>query len=157
VKSLQVKLATTKEEYLWCREIRRTVFIEEQGVPESIEIDEFENGSKHFLVLLDGQPVGAGRFRLKKFYAKFERIATLKSHRGLGIGRKLMETMQAHSSQFYPNFLPAMHAQKSAVNFYLKLGWVAVGEEFFEANIPHQILIYPQEILKRAQNESHAC
>ena len=84
----------TPSEYEMALEVRREVFIEEQGLPASLEIDEHEKEAVHFLSLADGVPVGAGRLRLKKSYVKFERIATLKSCRGQGIGRLLMACMQ---------------------------------------------------------------
>ncbi|MEJ7682070.1 MAG: GNAT family N-acetyltransferase [Segetibacter sp.] len=33
-----------------------------------------------------------------------------------------------------------MHARKSAVGFYEKLGYKIVGDEFLELNIPHYIM-----------------
>ncbi len=142
---LTVKVAANPEDQSLCREVRRQVFIEEQGVPASIEIDEYEDKADHFLALFDGKPVGAGRMRIKKSYAKFERIAALKEVRGTGVGRKIMELMQVHARQYYPEYLPAMHAQQDAVGFYQRLGWVAVGGTFYEADIPHRVLILPPE------------
>jgi predicted GNAT family N-acyltransferase len=92
---------------------------------------------------LDGKPVGTGRLRLKKSYAKFERIATLKNLRGAGIGRSLMDFMEAYALEKHPLYLRAMHAQAEAVGFYLKLDWVAIGEAFIEADIEHRVLIKP--------------
>lgn len=125
--------------------IRREVFIDEQGVPEEIEVDEYEEQSHHFLATVDGAPAGAGRMRTKKSYAKFERIATLQEFRGAGVGRAIMEFMQSFAREKYPQYLPAMHAQRDAIGFYLKLGWVEVGEVFYEADIPHRVLILPPQ------------
>ncbi len=152
MKDLTIKIAHSPADQALCREVRREVFIEEQGVPASIEIDEYEDKADHFLALLGGKPVGAGRMRIKKSYAKFERIATLKVLRGTGIGRQIMELMQKHARRSYPEYLPAMHAQQEAVGFYEKLGWIAVGDTFYEANIPHRVLILPpedQSVIKR--------
>ncbi|MGE0526704.1 MAG: GNAT family N-acetyltransferase [Bdellovibrionales bacterium] len=140
---VEVVLASEPYQYELCLQIRRAVFVEEQGVPEETEIDEYENISKHFLALRAGVPVGTGRLRLKESFAKFERIASLKGCRGLGVGRRLMEAMQEYALRHFPESLPAMHAQEHAVGFYVKLGWVPLGEEFLEAEIPHRVLIYP--------------
>jgi predicted GNAT family N-acyltransferase len=140
---IKVVLVSNQIQHNQCLEIRRKIFIEEQGVPETLEIDDFEGTSKHFLALLDGHPVGTGRLRLKNSYVKFERIASLKDYRGYGIGKAIMEQMQRYAAQEFPTYLPVMHAQKNAVGFYLKLGWVPIGQNFFEANILHQVLIYP--------------
>ena len=130
-------------EYELALKVRREVFVREQGVPESIEVDAYEKEATHFLTLFDGIPVGTGRLRLKKSYAKFERIATLKSHRGHGLGRSLMDLMLRYAQEHHPLHLPAMHAQLEAVGFYVKLRWVPIGEVFEEASILHRVLIYP--------------
>ncbi len=140
-----VRVAQSDVDYQKSLLVRRRVFIEEQGVPESIEVDEFEKGSTHFLAESNGEPVGAGRLRIKKSYAKFERIATLRAQRGRGVGRLLMEFMQSYAAKHLSQYLPAMHAQMSAISFYEKLGWIAIGEEFFEAGMAHKILIYPPQ------------
>ena len=43
--------------------IRQKVFVEEQKVPEELEIDEFENESIHFLAYVNGEAVGTARMR----------------------------------------------------------------------------------------------
>ncbi len=129
-------------EYRLALQVRRSVFVVEQGVPESIEIDEYEAISEHFVVLKNGQPVGAGRLRLKGSLGKFERIATLKEVRGTGVGRALMEYMQTYAARKYPTYQRVMHAQESAIPFYEKLGWRIEGERFFEAGIAHRLMIY---------------
>ncbi len=140
---IEIVVIKNEDEKSKALEIRREVFIDEQGVPEDIEIDDFESSSTHFLVYLDEFPVATGRFRIKKSYLKFERIATLKKSRGQGIGNKLMEFMQNFALKNFPEFLPAMHAQESAVSFYEKIGWIGVGDRYEEAGIIHQTMIYP--------------
>ncbi len=140
--NIVVKLVSTDGEYQQVLAIRREVFVQEQNVPESIEIDEFETTSDHFLVLVDNQPAGCGRLRLKGHFAKFERIATLKQFRGSGVGSKLMSFMMNHACQKFPGALPYMHSQAEAIPFYQKLGWSVEGEIFYEANIPHQTMVF---------------
>lgn len=142
MKEVKVVIASNQDLYSQCLEIRRKVFIEEQGVPKDIEIDEHEDKAVHFLALVDGKPAGTGRLRLKKSYAKFERIASLRDYRGSGVGKGLMDFMQGYATREYPTYLQAMHAQESAVGFYKKLGWVQIGSEFHEAGIAHRVLIF---------------
>ena len=40
-----------------------------------------------------------------------------------------------------------MHAQEEAVAFYEKIGWSPVGGTFYEANIPHRVMIDPPKEL----------
>jgi predicted GNAT family N-acyltransferase len=139
------KLTTTEIEYQQCLAIRRLVFIEEQSVPKEIEIDEYESIANHFLVTIDNQPVATGRLRPKDQLIKFERIASIPTVRGLGAGKVLMNYMLEYALKNYSDYLPAMHAQKSAYGFYEKLGWIPVGEEFTEADIQHQMMIHPSQ------------
>lgn len=120
--------------------VRRAVFVEEQGVPEELEWDEYEEMATHFVAYDAGQPVGAARFRAYDLdgdrVCKVERVAVLESVRGEDWGRQLMESLEATAEEegfdrFY------LHAQTSAREFYEKLGYEQVGGEFLEADIPH--------------------
>jgi predicted GNAT family N-acyltransferase len=133
-------------------EIRQKVFIEEQKISAALELDGHDHESKHFLAQLNGLPVATGRLRLKGFYCKFERIATLREFRGRGIGRTLMQFMQDDATRNYPTHLPAMHAQQTAISFYTLLRWIPLGEIFEEASIPHQLLIYPPQQKSTVEN-----
>ena len=125
------------KEYQEALRIRRIVFIEEQRVPEDIEIDEFEDSSTHFLIYDGEEAVGAARLRVKGPWIKFERIAVLNSMRGKGAGKELVEKMMAHAHVHFPHLAPMMNSQLSAEGFYRKLGWKPQGEVFYEAGIPH--------------------
>lgn len=93
-------------------------------------------------MVVAGIPAATGRLRVKNKFIKFERIATLNDYRGQGLGKILMEFMLAHAQKNYPTYTPYMHSQMDAVPFYEKLGWKAQGEIFFEANIPHRVMIF---------------
>ncbi len=69
-------------------EIRRKVFIEEQGVDEALERDGYDAVSDHVLVYEDNIPVGTGRVIYKDEDAAplIGRIAVLKEHRGKQYG-----------------------------------------------------------------------
>lgn len=147
-KSSSIKLieVTTPQELHQVLHIRKEVFIREQNVPIEIEIDGLDPISTHFLAILDGKAVGTARLREYKNFAKFERIATLKEFRGKGIGKKIVKHMLHFSQSKYPQLTPMMHAQESAISFYIKLGWAPEGQAFIEAGIPHQTLVYSLDI-----------
>ena len=131
------KISFNSSDYDLALGIRRKVFILEQNVPVSIEIDAHEASVDHFLLTVDGVPAATGRLRVKDQWIKFERIATLTEFRGRGVGRELMVEMMAYAAKNHPGLTPYLHSQADAVGFYEKLGWVAEGETFYEANIPH--------------------
>ena len=58
----KIQLVKTEEDYKRVLTIRRTVFIEEQNVPESLEIEN-EDESFHVLALFGDMSVGTGRWR----------------------------------------------------------------------------------------------
>ncbi|MCC9262714.1 GNAT family N-acetyltransferase [Bacillus velezensis] len=121
--------------------VRKEVFVKEQHVPEEEEIDQFEDTSEHIVIYDGGQPVGAGRWRLKDGHGKLERICVMKSHRSLGVGAILMQALEkAATAQGAGSFI--LHAQTQAVPFYEKQGYrVTSGEEFLDAGIPHLEMI----------------
>ncbi len=128
--------------YLQSMKIREEVFIQEQEIDPSLEVDEYEESCNFFLTFLDHHPVCTGRLREAGEKIKFERIATLKKYRGQGLGKHLMESMMKFAEARFPDLKPFMHAQLSAAGFYEKTGWVRVGDIFDEAGIPHVAMTY---------------
>jgi predicted GNAT family N-acyltransferase len=123
-------------EHAWA--IRRSVFIDEQQVPEEIEMDADDANAFHALALLDGDAVGCGRMVAHGAGAvKIGRMAVRRDLRGRGIGRDilrfLMERARARGER-----KAILHAQLTAEGFYLKEGFTPVGEIFDEAGIPHR-------------------
>lgn len=139
-----VNKVATKLEYEQILNIRKEVFIKEQKVPASLEIDEYENDAEYFYAKVDNKIISTGRIRKVDNQVKFERIATLKKYRGKGVGKSLMVFMQDYAIQKYSGLSLIMYAQESAVSFYKKIGWVVDGEMFVEANINHQKMIFNQ-------------
>ncbi len=117
--------------------LRRIVFIAEQGVPEADELDGHDAECTHFLAREAGRAVGCARLRPYGAKRKVERVAVLKELRGSGLGRQLMDAVEAHALREGQREL-VLHAQAAVVGFYEKLGWRSVGPIFEEAGIPHQ-------------------
>jgi predicted GNAT family N-acyltransferase len=121
-----------------CRDIRREVFIEEQGVPLHEEMDEHDATAMHFLAVEDGEPVGTARLRtLPDGTPKAERVAVRAVHRKTGIGRALMTALEDAAR---PNDQLVLNAQVPVIPFYERLGYEAEGPVFDEAGIPHRTM-----------------
>ncbi len=117
--------------------MRKTVFVDEQQVPEHIEIDDKEEEASHFIAYSEGHAVGAARMRLDHKLAKAERVCILPSHRGRGIGRLLMKEIEREAVRQGAAVM-ALNAQTHAADFYTALGYRIVSEEpFLDAGIPH--------------------
>lgn len=115
-------------------EIRRLVFIEEQRVPKEEEWDGRDPECRHFLALYDDLPLGTARLLPD---AHIGRVAVLARARGLGIGAALMRAaIEAARRDGHASV--ELAAQTHALAFYEHLGFVACGDEFLDAGIPHR-------------------
>lgn len=121
--------------------IRRVVFVEEQACPEDIEW-EFEEESVHYIALENGIPVGTARWRETDKGVKLERFAVLKDFRNKEVGKALLLRLIEETNKF--NQKRYLHAQLPAKNFYLRHGFVPVGEHFWEAGIEHVKMVYQE-------------
>ena len=113
--------------------IRYEVFVDEQNVPEELEIDGFDGEAKHVLTFVDGLPIGTGRILSD---GHIGRVAVLKNYRGLGIGKSIMKEL-IKCAQDLSLEKVWLSSQWHAHSFYLDLGFVCVGEVYKEAGIEH--------------------
>ncbi|KNG93794.1 GNAT family N-acetyltransferase [Pseudaestuariivita atlantica] len=120
-----------------CWAIRRTVFVDEQGVPPELEPDEHDTtDALHVLATVEDEPVGAARIIPYGTTAKIGRVAVLKEHRGQGIGAQLIHACQ-HLAAAQGATRTILGAQLSAISFYERLGYHRFGEVFDDAGIDH--------------------
>lgn len=137
-----IAIAETPIEIDQCFQIRKTVFVEEQAVPLELEMDEYDDAAIHFLLRDEGMPVATARLLDKQGLAKIGRVAVLKEARGRGLGLRLMQAVveEARRRGFKESVLDS---QTYAIPFYACLGFVAEGEEFDDAGIPHFLMRLP--------------
>ncbi|RAL21402.1 GNAT family N-acetyltransferase [Thermoflavimicrobium daqui] len=121
-------------------QIRKEVFVDEQGVPLEHEIDEFENDAEHILVYDGNQPVGTGRVRVIENVAKLERICVLKTHRKHGLGKLIIQELEEIAKEKGIS-KAKLHGQTQAEGFYQKLGYKTNSDIFMEEGIPHIVMI----------------
>ncbi len=117
--------------------VRRVVFMQEQGVPEALEWDADDAVSRHFLAEdTDGHPIGTARLLPD---GHIGRMAVLPFWRRRGVGTALLRhvLVAAHDAGF-----PAIElsAQTHALGFYERFDFVAFGDEFMDAGIPHRTM-----------------
>lgn len=115
--------------------VRFAVFVDEQHVPEDIEIDERDPVCVHVLAFDDDVPVGTARIDFDDG-GRIGRLAVLAGRRGRGIGAALMACL--HGLARERGFVRVWcHAQRRAVPFYRHLGYRVTGAPFVEAGIEH--------------------
>jgi len=114
--------------------VRRTVFVREQGIAESLEWDGLDETCRHILAITPArEPIGTGRLQPD---GRIGRLAVLPAWRGKGIGNKILAALlQLAEHQKLP--LVYLHAQARAIDFYLKTGFKTIGAPFMEAGIEH--------------------
>ena len=114
--------------------IRFAVFVEEQGVPREIELDERDPACVHAIAFEGDSAVATGRLLPD---GHIGRMAVLKAWRGRGIGgeilRKLIEKARERGDREL-----VLSAQVHAAGFYRAHGFVEEGAEYLEAGIPHR-------------------
>lgn len=119
-----------------CFYIRKKVFVEEQGVPEESEIDEYESESIHLIGYDNGQPVATARIRpINETTVKIERVAVMKSHRGQGMGRMLMQAVESLAKD--EGLCSYYECPRHAIPFYESLNFKMRGNIFLEEGIEH--------------------
>jgi predicted GNAT family N-acyltransferase len=117
-------------------ELRYEVFVDEQGVPRELEVDEFDPCATHLVAIRDDQVVGTLRMLDHDGAAKIGRVAVRAAARRTGVGARLMDRAAAIASE--RGFAEiVLHAQVAVAGFYRRLGYVAEGDRFDEAGIPH--------------------
>lgn len=133
-----VKIVTSERERQEAFFVRRKVFVEEQGVPLNLELDELDKTADHFVVYNEEKPIGAGRIReIESGTGKVERVCVLPTYRGKHLGNLMMHALEKHAVSKGLNKI-ILNAQSYAIPFYEKLGYVIASTEFMDADIPHR-------------------
>ncbi|UKA11108.1 GNAT family N-acetyltransferase [Photobacterium damselae] len=135
---LEIKMVAFDHQYSeLIRQVRDDVFIKEQCIDSEIEFDGLDDQAAHVLVVEDGVALGTGRILSD---GHIGRIAIIKAARGRGLGAKVVSALvEFAKQQGYPEV--DLGAQTHAIDFYRKLGFSPIGDEFMEANIPHQAMV----------------
>jgi len=118
------------------KRIRFAVFVEEQGVPAEIELDDMDMHCLHALAFEGDEAVGTGRLLPD---GHIGRMAVVKGWRGRGVGgallRRLVEAARERGDRE-----ALLSAQVHALGFYRGHGFTPYGEVYNEAGIPHQAM-----------------
>lgn len=139
---MKSKKIMTEEDLSIAIEIRKEVFVKEQGVPLSEEFDGFDTldaPCKHILVYYNEQPVGTGRVRFVDSYGKLERICILEPYRKYGLGKVIVKVLEEIAEENGVDKVK-LHGQTHAEGFYHKLGYETASDVFMEDGIPHVLM-----------------
>ncbi|MFD6424966.1 GNAT family N-acetyltransferase [Streptomyces sp. NPDC060198] len=136
-----------------CFQVRKDVFVGEQGVPEELEYDVYdrpEATTVHVIAVTeDGTALGTGRLLHGEAAAgktggdltvgSLGRLAVAESARGLGVGAALVRAVEDEARALGLAAVD-LHAQTHALGFYERLGYRVYGPEFLDAGIAHRAM-----------------
>ncbi len=131
----RIELMSWEQARAQASRIRFKVFVEEQGVPRDIELDERDPACVHALAFDErGTAVGTGRLLPD---AHIGRMAVLGEWRRHGVGTMVLNKLiEKAKERGHKEAL--LSAQVQALGFYRRHGFQAVGGVYEEAGIPHQ-------------------
>ena len=135
---LDIRFTQNNKDMLSCLDLRRTVFIEEQNVPENEEVDGDDPDCDHILLTVSDIPVGAARLKYYNDFIKVQRVCVLKNYRGQGIGSKIINFIIRHVEKNDIHSSVRLGSQIHALEFYKRLGFIEFGEEYLDAGILHK-------------------
>jgi predicted GNAT family N-acyltransferase len=130
----RIELLTWENARALAAPIRLVVFVQEQGVPAALEMDEMDARCVHALAFDGERAIATGRLLPD---GHIGRMAVLSEFRGKGVGgavlTKLMEAAKSRGEREV-----VLSAQVHALPFYAAYGFTAFGEIYEEAGIPHR-------------------
>jgi YbgC/YbaW family acyl-CoA thioester hydrolase len=135
---LAVRTGTWAELGADARRIRTEVFVQEQRIPAALEWDEDDATAVHAVGYNRlGQAVATGRLLpADRGVAKVGRMAVHQVLRGRGFGEQVLRALAAKAQARGDRGIE-LHAQRTAREFYARLGFLAQGDPYEEAGIPH--------------------
>jgi len=122
--------------------LRRAVFVDEQGIPASEEWDAADATALHAVAYNHlGQAVGTGRvLAAESGVGKIGRMAVHHALRGTGVGRRVLQALE-DAARARGDHTLRLSAQRTALPFYVRLGWLPEGDPHEEVGIPHQSMV----------------
>jgi len=122
------------------RQVRRSVFVIEQRVPEMLEWDGADVQSLHALAVdASGNAIGCARLLPD---GHIGRVAVLAPWRRCGVGSALVSRL-IDEARGRGDARVILNAQIAAIPFYARHGFVAGGDVFDEAGIAHRVMERP--------------
>ncbi|KLU06610.1 putative acetyltransferase [Rhodopirellula islandica] len=95
------------------------------------------NGSEKLAAVVSAKPLTSSSVKLRQ-------MAVAPDRQGEGIGAKLLAEVEASLEQRgYTQF--QLHARETAIGFYEKVGYTAIGETFTEISLPHRKMVKPYD------------
>ncbi len=123
---VRIELVTTPMALAAALDIRRRVFVEEQGVSLTTELDGLDGEAHHVLAWVHDRPAGTSRLHyIGPTTGRIGRVAVLPAHRGLGLGGRMVTALEAHAAAMGVTHI-VLHPHAYLEHFYARLGYRTV-------------------------------
>lgn len=136
---IEVRPAAGPHEVWAALDLRREVFVDEQGVAIEEDRDGRDDAALHLVALLDGVMVGTCRLLGDGDRVKLGRMVVRASARGQGIAGLLLAEADARARDLGAARI-VLGAQLTARGVYERAGYAAYGDVFDDAGIPHVMM-----------------
>jgi predicted GNAT family N-acyltransferase len=135
----EVRPARGEAEVRAALDLRREVFVGEQGVPLHEELDHHDAGALHLVAVRGGAVVGTCRLVRAGETVELGRMAVAPAERGRGLAARLLAEVDAQATGLGARRI-ALAAQLSATGLYERAGYRAFGDRFLDAGIEHLMM-----------------
>jgi predicted GNAT family N-acyltransferase len=117
--------------------LRRCVFVQEQGVPESLEWDGLDPQCRHVVAeSTGGEAIATGRLLPD---GHIGRMAVLPAWHRLGVGSAVLAELVAMARRRGDDQV-VLHAQTYVIDFYRRAAFEVASAPFMEAGIAHVLM-----------------
>jgi N-acetylglutamate synthase-like GNAT family acetyltransferase len=126
---IAIRTPKTKEDFKAYYALRYHVLREPLGQPHGSEKDDYEPISEHYMAVDDstGQIIGAVKlFEKEPGVGQFSHLAVAEACQGQGIGRQLIDTVEARARTLGYSKLGTL-TRLTATGFYEKCGYRPIG------------------------------
>ena len=131
-----LKLKFTDQDFSFIRDIRKKVFSNELGIPESELFDKHDEVCDHFIIFDGKNIVGSVRLVTIEKTIKLERMAILQEYRLKNHGKIcILQLKEYYAALGYTKII--LDSIYSVIDFYKKCGFLEKGAIFRRVEIDH--------------------
>ena len=130
------QIGFTDNDFLLIREVRKVVFFDEMGIPESEIFDNLDEESDHFIFIEKNCVVGSVRLRHIENYIKLERMVIYREFRLQSFGYDAIKQIIDHYKRKKITKI-VLDSIYDIRDFYKKCGFIEVGKVFDRVDLPH--------------------
>lgn len=134
---MHINLVTTPTDLTACKDLRRDVFVTEQGYSDAEEFDDLDATSTHIIARSGNDCIGTARYFNTGNIGKIGRLCVAKSARKKGLGAELIQFVLTQFAQNPSIDTAYLSAQVQALSFYEGLGFEQRGDTYLDGHVTH--------------------